>query len=100
MRLRIFAAPMTALVASMLAAGASGAPASLVATGDFDFYVLTLSWSPGFCDTGGASKSPDQCAAGSGRGFVVHGLWPDNLNRAYPEDCGDAPHFSSAALAE
>ena len=47
MRLRMFAAPMAALVASTLAGGASGAPANLVATGDFDFYVLTLSWSPG-----------------------------------------------------
>ncbi len=100
MRSRRIAATLAAFTASMLAAHAAGAPANLVASGDFDFYVLTLSWSPGFCDTGGAAKSPDQCAAGSGDGFVVHGLWPDNLNRAYPEDCGDAPHFSSAALAE
>jgi ribonuclease T2 len=50
------------------------------APGAFDFYVLTLSWSPGFCDTGGAAKSPDQCAVGSGDGFVAlratHGLFP------------------------
>ena len=42
--------------------------------GDFDYYVFTLSWSPGFCDAGGAEKSPTQCAAGAGTGFVVHGL--------------------------
>ncbi|MFZ2106714.1 MAG: ribonuclease T, partial [Roseiarcus sp.] len=100
MRSKRFAAALAALAASTLPAHAAGTPANLVASGDFDFYVLTLSWSPGFCDTGGAAKSPDQCAAGSGEGFVVHGLWPDNLNRPYPEDCGEAGHISSAALAE
>jgi ribonuclease T2 len=90
-----------ALAVSSLAAGAALAtPANLVATGDFDFYVLTLSWSPGFCDTGGAAKSPDQCAAGAGEGFVVHGLWPDNQSSGNPSDCGRAERFSSAALAK
>ena len=97
MRLRKLAAPL-ALLAST--AAHAGAPANLVATGDFDFYVLTLSWSPGFCDTGGAAKSPDQCAAGAGEGLVVHGLWPNNQSRAYPENCGQADHISGAALAE
>ena len=100
MRSKRFAAALAAFAASTLPAHAAGTPANLVASGDFDFYELTLSWSPGFCDTGGAAKSPDQCAAGSGEGFVVHGLWPDNLNRPYPEDCGEAGHISSAALAE
>ena len=100
MRSRRFAAALAAFAASTLPAHAAGTPANLVASGDFDFYVLTLSWSPGFCDTGGAAKSPDQCAAGSGKGFVVHGLWPDNLNRPYPEDCREAGRISSAALAE
>jgi ribonuclease T2 len=59
-----------------------------IATGAFDFYLLTLSWSPGFCDTGGESKSPDQCSVGSGLGFVVHGLWPQNTH-GYPQDCDD-----------
>ncbi len=49
---------------------------------------MTLSWSPGFCDLGGDRKSPEQCAAGSGNGFVVHGLWPDNRSGPDPEDCG------------
>jgi ribonuclease T2 len=92
------AALALALVAT--AARAEAAPANLVSTGDFDYYVLTLSWSPGFCDTGGAAKSPEQCAAGAGEGFVVHGLWPENFNRAYPEDCGEPGHISSQAMAE
>src|SRR5579863_6748899 len=100
MRSKRFAATLAALAASTLPAHAAGTPANLVASGDFDFYVLTLSWSPGFCDTGGASKSPDQCATGSGEGFVVHGLWPDNQNRANPDDCGQPGRISSAAMAE
>ncbi|WP_245504310.1 ribonuclease T2 [Lichenihabitans psoromatis] len=54
--------------------------------GVFDFYVLALSWSPGFCDTGGDNKAPRQCATGSNLGFVVHGLWPQ-YTRGFPSDC-------------
>jgi len=57
------------------------------ASGDFDFYVFSLSWSPGFCDLGGAEKAPDQCRSGANLGFVVHGLWPQD-NQGYPSDCG------------
>jgi ribonuclease T2 len=70
-----------------------------IATGAFDFYLLTLSWSPGFCDTGGASKAPDQCSVGAGLGFVVHGLWPQNA-QGYPQDCdGGSRPVSRTALA-
>src|SRR5579863_1165716 len=78
--LAVFATPASA---------ATPAPTE-VASGSFDFYVFTLSWSPGFCDAGGDLKSPNQCGAGSGLGFVVHGLWPDNRYGADPADCGDA----------
>lgn len=64
------------------------------APGQFDFYVLSLSWSPGFCATGGDSKAPDQCAPGSGLGFVVHGLWPQNTH-GFPSDCGPAGRVPS-----
>jgi ribonuclease T2 len=55
-------------------------------SGDFDFYVLSLSWSPSFCADGGASRSRNQCASGANPGFVVHGLWPQYAN-GYPSDC-------------
>lgn len=61
---------------------------SATAPGNFDFYVLALSWSPGFCATGGESKARQQCASGSGLGFVVHGLWPQ-YRHGYPSDCGN-----------
>jgi ribonuclease T2 len=56
------------------------------APGDFDLYVLALSWSPGFCATGGDSRDAEQCAAGNGLGLVVHGLWPQ-YERGYPSFC-------------
>jgi len=70
-----------------------------VATAPFDFYVMTLSWSPGFCDLGGDEKSPQQCATGAGNGFVVHGLWPDNRYGPNPEDCNPGEDASPADLA-
>ncbi|MCW6506439.1 ribonuclease T2 [Hyphomicrobiales bacterium BP6-180914] len=65
-----------------------------MAPGSFDFYVLALSWSPGFCASGGAAKSPDQCAAGANPGFVVHGLWPQNQH-GYPQACNSGARFPS-----
>jgi len=82
-----------------LALASAGAPfaalaetAPAVATTQFDYYVMTLSWAPGFCDIGGQETSSPECAAGSGDGFVVHGLWPNNEYRPNPEAClgGDA----------
>jgi len=58
-------------------------------SGDFDFYVLALSWSPGFCALGGAEKAREQCQTGMGLGFVVHGLWPQ-FEQGFPSDCDSA----------
>ena len=69
------------------AVGQTAPPAPPVATTQFDYYVMTLSWAPGFCDLGGQETSSPECAAGSGDGFVVHGLWPDNEYRPNPEAC-------------
>jgi ribonuclease T2 len=60
---------------------ARGAPA-----GRFDFYVLALSWSPGFCEASGDVKGRRQCQSGANLGFVVHGLWPQ-YERGYPTFC-------------
>jgi ribonuclease T2 len=53
--------------------------------GVFDYYVFNLSWSPEFCET-----HPDSRACTARPGFVVHGLWPQNNDGTYPEDCANA----------
>ena len=68
---------------------------SSVASGSFDFYVLALSWSPGFCDR--VEGGHDQCEPGKGLGFVVHGLWPQH-ERGYPADCPGPRSPSNVAL--
>jgi len=66
---------------------------------DFDFYVLSLSWSPGFCETSGAEKHRSQCNEGSGLGFVMHGLWPQ-YESGFPSDCGPAGRSPSRIALE
>ncbi|PVZ11503.1 MULTISPECIES: ribonuclease T2 [unclassified Pseudomonas] len=51
--------------------------------GVFDFYVLSLSWSPSYC----LSKPQDVQCRGKGYGFVLHGLWPQYANNGWPQFC-------------
>ena len=55
--------------------------------GQFDFYVLSLSWSPSFCaaahDSGRSGGA--QCGVRP-YSFVVHGLWPQ-YEKGFPEYC-------------
>ncbi len=67
--------------------------------GDFDFYVLALSWSPGFCEIEGDRRNREQCAPGANLGFVVHGLWPQ-YERGYPSDCGPGRSPSRIAMEQ
>src|SRR5438445_8162884 len=59
------------------------------AAGEFDFYVLSLSWSPSFCEAaterGNSGRAQAQCG-GRPFSFVVHGLWPQ-YERGFPEYC-------------
>jgi len=63
--------------------------------GVFDYYVLSLSWSPEFCHS---HPSNVECRAHSG--FVVHGLWPQYVD-GYPENCSTKPGPSNpSSLAD
>lgn len=62
------------------------------APGDYDYYILNLSWSPEFCFT---HRGSPECAAHPG--FVVHGLWPERNDGSYPKQCPDRPGPSSDA---
>ena len=54
--------------------------------GRFDFYVLSLSWSPSFCASEAGRRSRFQCRVGARNAFVVHGLWPQ-FDRGSPSYC-------------
>jgi ribonuclease T2 len=53
-------------------------------TGGFDYYLLTLSWSPAYC-----SWHPTDASQCGGRryAFVLHGLWPQYFGGGYPREC-------------
>src|SRR5437763_7015726 len=53
--------------------------------GKFDFYVLSLSWSPSYCEQAGERAPAQQCGARP-FSFVVHGLWPQ-YEKGFPEFC-------------
>lgn len=52
----------------------------------FDFYVLSLSWSPSYCAAEGAGANRAQCGPQRPYAFIVHGLWPQ-FEDGYPEFC-------------
>ena len=52
----------------------------------FDFYVLSLSWSPSYCEAEGDDANRQQCEAARPYAFVVHGLWPQ-FERGFPQEC-------------
>lgn len=54
------------------------------AAGEFDYYVLALSWSPTFCALEGEARGNPQCDRPLG--WVLHGLWPQ-YERGWPSYC-------------
>ena len=48
--------------------------------------MLSLSWSPSYCEAEGADANRQQCSSARPYAFVVHGLWPQ-FERGFPEDC-------------
>lgn len=58
--------------------------------GAFDYYVLALSWTPTWCALEGDARASDQCDAGRGFGFTLHGLWPQ-FETGWPSYCA-TPH--------
>lgn len=73
------------------------------APGQFDFYLLNLSWAPEFChnvevlppsERAGrrerrAEDAANECS--TPRGFVLHGLWPQNFSGTWPATCSTQP---------
>jgi ribonuclease T2 len=111
-RAGVFAACLLAFGATE--AGAQGDRGGM--PGDFDYYVLALSWSPTYCegqqnredgDRGRSynrygdddryedrrsysrrrGDSDEQCSGTRPYAFVLHGLWPQYERRGWPEMC-------------
>ncbi|WP_455929719.1 ribonuclease T2 family protein [Pseudomonas fluorescens] len=80
----------------LLATNVLAAPRSQGTPGEFDFYVLSLSWSPTFCLT---HPGNEQCT-GKGYGFVLHGLWPQYAKGGWPASCDTQSRLSAADLAK
>jgi ribonuclease T2 len=91
----VFANPVIAniffaLVAVLILAGTAAAQDRRQnQPGKFDFYVLSLSWAPSFCDAA-FERAPDQApppeCVQRAHPFVVHGLWPQ-YEKGFPEFC-------------
>ncbi|HDR27695.1 ribonuclease T2 [Rhodovulum sp.] len=66
------------------------------AAGHFDYYVLSLSWSPTWCALEGDARGSPQCAEGADRGWVLHGLWPQ-YEQGWPSYCATSASNPSRA---
>jgi ribonuclease T2 len=75
---------LLALATIVLASPASAQERRDVA-GRFDYYLLSLSWSPSYCAESGG-RDPVQCGRDRRFAFVVHGLWPQH-ERGWPSAC-------------
>jgi ribonuclease T2 len=76
-----------------------GRPAGVA--GRFDYYVLSLSWSPTYCAEQSNAQQDAQCRLRDGRrfAFVLHGLWPQ-YERGFPEFCptGTSPFVPQGVI--
>ncbi|WP_151718217.1 ribonuclease T2 family protein [Gemmobacter serpentinus] len=76
-----------ALLASVIGIGLPGmARAEGEPAGDFDYYVMALSWSPNWCALEGDGRGAPECRKGAARAFTLHGLWPQ-YEEGWPSYC-------------
>jgi len=80
---------LTLLGGLLLAAAAVADP-----PGRFDYYLLSLSWSPQYCAAAARGDEP-QCARPYA--FVAHGLWPQN-EHGYPRECRTRERVSESTI--
>jgi ribonuclease T2 len=71
--------------------------------GDFDYYVMSLSWSSNWCALTGDARGDPQCQPGRGLTWVLHGLWPQK-EQGWPSYCRtgqrDPTRAETAAMAD
>lgn len=66
-------------------------------SGEFDYYVLALSWTPNWCALEGDARASEQCEPGQGHGFTMHGLWPQ-FEDGWPSFCPTVARAPSRAM--
>jgi ribonuclease T2 len=86
--------PWLALCIAALVAWAAPARSEGERAGDFDYYVLALSWSPTWCALEGRAEGSPQCDRPLG--WVLHGLWPQ-YEDGWPSWCRTAERDPSRA---
>jgi len=84
--LQVFVAALLCLTVSLgaLARHHRAALPESAEPGQFDYYLLTLSWSPTYCLI--HPEDGAECG-GKGYGFILHGLWPQFDSGGHPQDC-------------
>jgi ribonuclease T2 len=80
--------------------GAAAAQAEGEAAGDFDYFVMALSWSSAWCALEGDARDDPQCDAGRGLSFTLHGLWPQDEPSGWPSYCQTVERDPSRAESE
>src|ERR1700759_2411796 len=89
-RIPVFLISLAALAASLGPASAQDRRQNT--PGEFDFYVLSLSWSPSFCEgaeeRGRGGRSQQAQCGGRPVSFVVHGLWAQHHDVDARPDAG------------
>ncbi|MEM8755560.1 MAG: ribonuclease T2 [Pseudomonadota bacterium] len=91
---------MRGILAAALALLAFAAAAEGDRPGDFDYYVMALSWNASWCEAEGDRRGAAQCEARFDHGFTLHGLWPQH-EVGWPKNCrGGAADPSRRQTAE
>lgn len=89
---------MRFLVSALLAFGlTTSALAEGEKAGEFDYYVLALSWSPNWCAIEGDAKGSPQCDPREDHGWILHGLWPQ-FHRGWPSFCRTSERAPSRGM--
>ncbi|MEO0359645.1 MAG: ribonuclease T2 [Pseudomonadota bacterium] len=77
---------MRGILAAALALLAFAAAAEGDRPGEFDYYVMALSWNASWCEAEGDRRGAAQCEARFDHGFTLHGLWPQH-EVGWPQNC-------------
>jgi ribonuclease T2 len=70
----------------VIVGGFGSAQADGERAGEFDYYVMALSWNASWCAREGDRRGAGQCDTKHDHGFTLHGLWPQR-EAGWPSFC-------------